>query len=429
LAATSMAAIGQPLTSKRKSQRGTRPRRARTQRTPGHDANQSPAKEANVAVATLPNFLSCPQPLRPSNDKIVEAFIAYLRTEKGLAPLTVDAYRSDLNQFAEWLSAPVVTADFQKLRDYVAHLLATMTARSAARKVVTLRHFFKFLFMDHLIARDPMHRVENPKFGQSLPKFLSVSEVDSVLTPPPTDHPRTLRDRAMLELLYGAGLRASELATARTSDLNLTERFILVHGKGDKERIAPFGHRAAIALKKYLETRHFLKRRARNGPVVAPWLFQGNEGRQITRMAVWKIVNKGFHSVGRSVSPHALRHSCGTHLLKGGADIRTVQIILGHSDISTTELYTHVSVKWLREILPKVPPPRLGETSANDVGTGVESAIKPVRHVYAVQRPGLPGKQESLRAASARWAGGDPARFGLLRREMVRGRLDRSCRP
>ena len=304
-----------------------------------------------VIRASIPGGAPLPPPgdtAKPApNAKHIEQFVAYLRTEKGLAPLTVDAYQSDLIQFAEWLSAPVAKADFQKLRDYVVHLLATMTARSAARKVVTLRHFFKFLFMDRMIARDPMHRVENPKFGQSLPKFLSVSEVDSVLTASPTDHPRMLRDRAMLELLYGAGLRASELATARTSDLNLTERFILVHGKGDKERIAPFGHRAAIALKKYLETRHYLKLRARNGRVNVPWLFEGNLGEHITRVAVWKIVNKCFQSVGRSVSPHALRHSCGTHLLEGGADIRTVQIILGHSDISTTELYTHTSVEWL----------------------------------------------------------------------------------
>jgi site-specific recombinase XerD len=291
-----------------------------------------------VAVATVPNFLPSPQPIRRSNKEIIELFVAYSRTEKGLSPLTIASYRSDLDQFSEWLvGAPIVAAGFQQLRDYEGRLLSTLKSSSAVRKVSTLRNFFKFLLMDRFITIDPMHRVQNPKIEKSLPNFLSIPEIDSVLTAPATTEPKMLRDRAMLELLYGAGLRVSELTGARLVDLNLDERVIVVHGKGDKERIAPFGHRAALALKLYLDARRFSR-----------WLFPGyDQGKPITRMAVWKIVNKRFRSVGRDISPHALRHSCATHLLEAGADIRTVQIILGHSDISTTERYTHVSVQWL----------------------------------------------------------------------------------
>jgi integrase/recombinase XerD len=237
-----------------------------------------------------------------------------------------------------------VAAGFQDLRDYEGHLLSTAKSSSAARKVSTLRHFYKFLFMDRLITIDPMHRVQSPKIGRSLPKFLSEKEIDSLLTSSPNNDAKALRDRAILELFYAAALRVSELAGARLCDLNLAERFIVVHGKGDKERIAPFGHRAAVALKLYLEAR----------PHFSPWLFAGHRSQHrknhISRQGVWLIVQEqSMALLGRSVSPHALRHSCATHMLEAGADIRTVQTILGHSDISTTELYTHTSVKWLRK--------------------------------------------------------------------------------
>ncbi|MGH9503825.1 MAG: tyrosine-type recombinase/integrase [Terriglobales bacterium] len=283
-----------------------------------------------------------------ANEEIVEIFVAYLRTEKGLAARTIDSYRFDLNQFADWLDRPIVRTRFQDLRLYAADMLGHLNASSAARKLSTLRHFFKFIFLDRMIALDPMQRVESPKFGKPLPKFLSILEVDAVLTAPqkvnpshrhPVSAPGSLRDLAVLELLYGAGLRASELAGARLSDLNLVERYIMVHGKGDKERIAPFGHRAALALKLYLASHRY-----------SPWLFPGNEGKHLTRMAVWNIVHKNFALVGLEVSPHVLRHSCATHLMEGGADIRTVQTILGHVDISTTERYAHVSVKWIAKL-------------------------------------------------------------------------------
>ncbi len=239
-------------------------------------------------------------------------------------------------QFSTWIDGPIVKTGFQEARNYEGYLLSTVKASSAARKISTLRHFFKFLFMDRFIKIDPMLRVQSPKIEKTLPNFLSLLEIDSVLTAPGSGDPRTLRDRAMLELFYAAALRASELAGARVSDLNLAERVIVVRGKGDKERIAPLGHRAELALQSYLATRRF-----------SGWLFPGRMGRHITRMGVWKIINKNFGVVGRSVSPHALRHSCATHMLEAGADMCTVQTILGHSDIGTTERYTHVSVKWV----------------------------------------------------------------------------------
>ncbi len=284
------------------------------------------------------------------NCNLIASFIAYLRTEKGIAPLTIDAYRLDVAQFAGSLGRDLVTAQRQDLKDYVAKLLSTMTARSVFRKVTVLRHFFKFLFPDRLVTVDPMLRVESPKFEQPLPKFLSPSEVDEALNLTGNQahltrwgHPRaylTRRDQAILELLYAAALRESEIIGVKLADVNLIDRYVLVRGKGDKERIAPFGHRAQEALKHYLAQRHLLTKSS-------PWLFVGVRGKQLTRMRLWQIVNQCSPAIGRKVSPHMLRHSCATHMMENGADLRTVQTILGHALISTTQLYTHVSVGWI----------------------------------------------------------------------------------
>jgi integrase/recombinase XerD len=234
------------------------------------------------------------------NDKIIERFVEYLRVEKGLSPLTIAAYRNDLAQLSQFLGGrQLITARRQDLSDYLRQLLSSVEARSAGRKVATLRHFFKFLLMDRLIVADPMLRIESPKGWKRLPEWLSPSEIDIVLTAARGDNAKALRDQAILELAYGAGLRASEIVGARLSNLNLSERYILVHGKRDKERIAPFGHRAAEALKQYLERR----------PRESPWLFPGRKGKHLTRQRFWQIVNQHFQQIGRSVHPHMLRHS------------------------------------------------------------------------------------------------------------------------
>jgi integrase/recombinase XerD len=298
-----------------------------------------------MAVATLPNFLFTAQPTQNANDRIIAKFIAYLRTEKGLAQNTIEAYRSDLAQLSTFLGGrQIVKAETGDLRNHVGQLLTQVSARSAARKVVTFRQFFKFLAMDGRIVRDPMLRVESPKGWKVLPKFLGPSEVEAVLNLETNAHGYlTRRNRAILELLFASGLRASEIITARLLDLNLADRILIVRGKGDKERMVPFGHPAAEALKHYLAQRHSLTE-------VSPWIFVGRGGGQLTRQRLWQIVRACSSGVGRNVAPHMLRHSCATQMMENGADLRTVQTIRGHSDISTTQLYTHVSLGWLQKI-------------------------------------------------------------------------------
>jgi integrase/recombinase XerD len=192
--------------------------------------------------------------------------------------------------------------------------------------------------MERLVVADPTLNIRSPKGWKTLPQWLTISEINSVLTAP-AKGATAIRDQAILELLYGAGLRVSELVAALQSDLNLRDRCILVHGKRDKKRIAPFGHRAQEALKRYLD----------DGGPESPWLFPGDkQGQHLTRMRVWKIVNERFQVIGRDVHPHMLRHSCATHLMEGGANLRVVQTILGHVDIDTTQIYTHVTLESIK---------------------------------------------------------------------------------
>jgi integrase/recombinase XerD len=295
-----------------------------------------------VAVATLPNLLSPAQPNPTANDELIERFLAYLRAEKGLAPNTVESYRCDLVQLSKFLGEKqFLTAQCEDLRNHVGQLLSTVSARSAARKVVAFRQFFKFLLMDRIITVDPMLRVASPKGWKVLPKALSPSEIEAVLNVDTNAHGYlTRRNRAILELLDAAALRASEIVGAKMLDLNLADRYLVVCGKGNKERIAPFGRPAAEALKHYLAQRHSFTKDS-------PWLFVGRSGEQLTRQRLWQIVHACSPAIGRNVSPHMLRHTCATQMMENGADLRTVQTILGHSDISTTQLYTHVSVGWL----------------------------------------------------------------------------------
>ena len=309
-----------------------------------------------MAIATLPNFLFRAQPTQPADYEIIERFAEYLKVEKGRGPVTIKTYRSDLAQLSEFLDRrQLVTAQCQDLRDYVGHLLGTLTARSAARKMAVIRHFFKFLFMDGLIVTDPMLRVESPKFGTTLPKFLTASEIDAVLNQSTSAWGYlTRRNQAIVELLFASGIRAAEIICARLADLNLADRHLLVRGKGNKERIVPFGHPAAEALKHYLAQRHSFTENS-------PWLFVGHCGEQLTRQRVWQIVHMRSRAIGRNVAPHMLRHSCATQMMENGADLRTIQTILGHSDITTTQFYTHVSLDWLRKIYQQHHPRAKGD--------------------------------------------------------------------
>jgi integrase/recombinase XerD len=307
-----------------------------------------------VAVTTLPNLLPPPQPIEVAvTDDTIDRFVCYLRTEKGLAPLTIKEYRRDLSKLARFLgNRKLIAARQQDIGDYEGHLLSTISDRSVARKISTFRHFFKFLLMDRLIAAHPMLRVKSPKAWKVLPKSLSASEVEAVLNLETNAYEYlTRRNQAILELFYATAMRVSEIIGARVTDLNLTDRYryLTVLGKGNKDRIVPFGRPAAETLKHYLAQRHLLTKDS-------PWLFVGRNGEQLTRQRVWQIVHARSEAIGRNVSPHMLRHSCATQMLERGADLRTIQTILGHSDISTTQIYTHVSVDRLKKIYKECHP-------------------------------------------------------------------------
>jgi len=280
-----------------------------------------------------------PKAIPAANDGAIASFTEYLRV-KGSSPLTIEAYQSDLLQLSAFLGhRQLIKARRQDLSRYVGHLLSTMTARSAARKVATFRQFFKFLLMDGRIAANPMLRVESPKIGKALPKWLAISEINTYLGSSANEHEYlTRRNQAILELFYAAGLRVSEMASAKLADLNLHDRYLTVWGKGNKERIAPVGHTAADALRHYLAQRHLFTQNS-------PLLFVGRTGEQITRQRLWQIVRARSKAIGRNVGPHMLRHSAATHMMDNGADLRTVQTILGHVEIDTTQVYTHVTME------------------------------------------------------------------------------------
>ena len=297
-----------------------------------------------------------------ANARTLSAFLDYLRVERGSAKLTIAAYSSDLVKFAEFLENRHLTLDGARrhdVRDYIQELFSNqLNGRSVGRKLSTIRHLYRHLLQDGKIDKDPTLNIDLPKQWKVLPKALSRGEVTTMLA---ETHPRNetarsealaLRDRAMLELLYAAGVRVSEVADARLGDLKLEMGYILVRGKGDKERMVPLGVPSQQALQQYLKNGRVLVARNKNSPL----LFLGVNGRRLTRQRVWQLVGKASLASGRHASPHMLRHSCATHMVENGADLRTVQTILGHSDISTTQIYTHVALGRLKSVYAKHHP-------------------------------------------------------------------------
>ncbi|MGA2966686.1 MAG: site-specific tyrosine recombinase XerD [Terriglobales bacterium] len=301
-----------------------------------------------------------------ANVRTLSAFLDYLRVERGSAKLTIAAYTSDLGQFAAFLEkrdTELSGARREDVREYIQELFAnSLDARSVGRKLSAIRHLYRHLLLDGKIDKDPTLNIDLPKQWKVLPKALSRDEVGAMLA---DTHPRNetargqalaLRNRAMLELLYGGGVRVSEVADARLEDLKLEMGYILVRGKGDKERMVPLGVPAQHALQQYLKNgREVIAKK-----ISSPLLFVGAGGRRLTRQRVWQLVGKagvvaGLPS-GRHVSPHMLRHSCATHMVENGADLRTVQTILGHADISTTQIYTHVALDRLKSVYAKHHP-------------------------------------------------------------------------
>lgn len=277
----------------------------------------------------------------------------YLRFDRGVAGSTRDAYLRDCRQLARFaaergLGGPA-ELDHAALREFVVALVdGGLAASTISRKLSSLRSYFGFLVAEGHREEDPTERLESPRRGRPLPEVLTVEEVERILAAVPGEHELAFRDRALLETLYGAGLRVSELVELGVRDLMLEEGLVRVMGKGSKERLVPVGDRATDALERYLrELRPSLDRGEARGIV-----FLNQHGRPLTRMGAWKIVRRHVERSGveRAVSPHTFRHSFATHLLEGGADLAAVQEMLGHVDISTTQIYTHVDRAYLREV-------------------------------------------------------------------------------
>jgi integrase/recombinase XerD len=289
-------------------------------------------------------------------ERTIRAFLNYLKVEKGLAPNTVIAYGRDLAKFASFAEKrgrALTAIQRDDIVDFLAGLYRQkLDSRSVARHQVTLRNFFRFALTDELIEIDPTLNLESPKVRRSLPGFLRLEEVNKLLEQPDLSTPLGLRDRAILEVFYSTGLRVTELVNLRVSDLEMRMGCVRCIGKGDKERLVPIGRKALAAVEQFLTESRPLLLRARRQEQAVPYLFVNRLGNQLSRVGVWKILRDYGRRAGlrTRLTPHKLRHSFATHLLEGGADLRSVQLMLGHADISTTQIYTHVVEERLKHI-------------------------------------------------------------------------------
>jgi integrase/recombinase XerD len=282
-------------------------------------------------------------------------FLNFCRVEKGLSANSMAAYTADLTRFIEFSSKPDSLPETAEIRLYLDHLYQSgLGSRSIARHLTTLRNFYGFLLREGRIATDPTEHLRSPKQWQNIPKFLNLEEIEKIIQAPDISRPVGLRDGAMLELLYASGLRVSELCKVGVSDLNLEMGVLRTTGKGNKQRLVPVGKAAILAVRAWLETGRpaLLKGRA------SRHLFITARGGCMTRQAFWLLLAKYGKKAGifRGLTPHVLRHSFATHLLEGGADLRSVQVMLGHADISTTQIYTHVMRSRLRDTVEKHHP-------------------------------------------------------------------------
>jgi len=288
-------------------------------------------------------------------DAAISAYLVHVKVEKGLSANTVAAYQHDLMKFAEFAKKRKLTLGAVKRDDLVDFLASLyrqkLESKTVARHLVTLRSFFRFTQVQEHVAEDPTANLESPKIRRSLPGYLRLEEVERLLEQPDAKTALGLRDRAMLEVLYSTGLRVSELTGLRVTDLDLKVGCVRCVGKGDKERIVPVGRKALGMVERYLkDARPQLLRQGKAGP--SAYLFVNRRGGKISRVGVWKILSSYGRRAGlrMALTPHMLRHSFATHLLERGADLRSVQLMLGHADISTTQIYTHVVEERLKQI-------------------------------------------------------------------------------
>jgi integrase/recombinase XerD len=294
-----------------------------------------------------------------SFDILVDQYINYLVFEKGLSEKTIESYTSDLSKFLAFLKEKRIKDITQAdtpiiLKHLIALRESGLGSKSCARHLITLRGFYKFLAQEKILEFDPAKLIDLPKSGLKLPDVLSVSEVNLLLSVPDSNTLLGKRNSAMLELLYAAGLRVSELVNLKFLDVNLEACFVRVMGKGSKERIVPFGLYAKNKIDNYINNSRPLLLKNR----VSQYLFVARAGKPITRQGFWKLLRQYVKQAGikKKVTPHSLRHSFASHLLEGGADLRTVQVMLGHVDISSTQIYTHVARDHLRQIHEKYHP-------------------------------------------------------------------------
>ena len=288
----------------------------------------------------------------------VETFIDYLRVEKGLAPNSIFAYSADLKKYTKYLKKE----GFDDLRnvarkniiDFLFSIRKRISPISSARILSVIKSFHKFLLREKVISVDPSSLIETPKLEKKIPDFLTIDEVNIILKIPNLKRPQGLRGKAILELMYAAGLRVTELAELKNSDINLDIGFIKCKGKGSKERVIPIGKIAGHFLQKYLEEARgkFLGRKE------SPYIFLAQGGRALSRQSIWKMIKKmaSKSRIKKQISPHTLRHSFATHLLEGGANLRSVQEMLGHASIVTTQIYTHVNQRRLKKIHSQFHP-------------------------------------------------------------------------
>ena len=286
-----------------------------------------------------------------ASDRLIDGFIDNVWLEKGLSQNTLNAYRQDLSNFSNWLN-PVYLEKATKINllDYLAYRLKQgYSSRSTARSLSSLRAFYAYLLSKSLIIENPTSKIQSPKLGHSLPKVLSEEDVEKLINAPNTKEPTGLRDRAMLELLYACGLRISELINLDVLNLNIRQGVAKVLGKGGKERLVPIGGQALDWISNYLT---YGREQLITDNKKSPYLFLSNRGTGMTRQAFWYRIKLYANKSGvdRSLSPHTLRHAFATHLLNHGADLRTVQLLLGHTSLSTTQIYTEVARHRMKEL-------------------------------------------------------------------------------
>ena len=290
---------------------------------------------------------------------MIDTYLTYLRDVRRVAPNTVESYARDLRAlaaFAEQRSTTVEALERADLDAFARSLMsAGLSPRSASRAIACVRGFYRFLALERHLDRSPADDLRAPRAWPALPRLLGLDDVDRLLAQPDTDAPRGLRDKALIEVLYATGLRVSELVAVKPGDLNLEEGYLSCVGKGDKERIVPVGHEAAEWVRRYVRDGRPALLKGRK----SPWLFvNARDGGPLSRVGFWKILKAYGEQAGisRELSPHVLRHSFATHLLERGADLRAIQVMLGHADLSTTQIYTHVLEARLRSVYDRYHP-------------------------------------------------------------------------